>query len=109
MFTVNITAPDGGSVCGDTCSLLPAGETNFLTTDVELVPSVMGPVVPVSAVKTQPDGVTTGEVVADHEEDDILTDDREVTIVTVEDGLASVSGVKPGERVKVLADKPKDA
>src|SRR5690625_1511643 len=111
LFAITVAGPDGGSVCSDTCDLLPAGEVNHLKTDIEIVAPVAGPVVPVSAIHTGPGGLTTVSVVSGRpgDADHSATEAREISIVTVVDGLASVTGVEPGEKIKVFADNAEDA
>jgi|SRR5690625_4154096 len=106
LFAIAVTAPDGGPVCADTCDLLPTGEVNHLKADIEVIAPVVGPVVPVSAIHTEPGGRTTVNVVRDRrgQTGPSETETREISIVTVVDGLASVTGVEPGEKVKVFAE-----
>lgn len=95
---LEVTAPDGGVLCGVECATLPPAEATYLLTDVQVVPPRTGPVVPVAAITTQPDGATTVAVVTAGSQ----TQTRPVQVLTVADGLAVVEGVSPGERVRVL-------
>ena len=63
LIRITLTAPDGGVVCGEDCDTLPADATTSLLSQVSVVPPVSGPVVPVSALRTQPDGAATVTVV----------------------------------------------
>lgn len=94
---VPVTAPDGGLPCAHECNKLPVQEKISLLTDVLIVPSATGPVVPVSALRTTPEGTTTVTVV------EAGTDvERPVTVRQVADGLAVVDGVADGQTVKVF-------
>ena len=84
-------------VCGEDCDTLPADATTSLLSQVSVVPPVSGPVVPVSALRTQPDGAATVTVVRDG-----AAEDRTVTVLGSADGLAVVDGVDAGEQVRVL-------
>ncbi len=93
-----LTAPGGGMVCGEECATLPASEHTTLRAQVVVVPQVSGPAVPVAAVHTDPDGTAWVEM-ADGSR-------REVTVRASAGGLAVVSGIEPGERVRVFGDGP---
>lgn len=97
LIRITLTAPDGGVVCGEDCDALPADATTSLLSQVSVVPPVSGPVVPVSALRTQPDGAATVTVVRDG-----AAEDRIVTVLGSADGLAVVDGVDAGEQVRVL-------
>ncbi len=99
LILLSVTATDGGLVCGDECEELPAaGSTTFLT-QVEIVPPVTGPVVPVAALTIEAEGSATVDVVTDG-----AAQVREVEVLTVADGLAVVDGVQAGEQVRVFGD-----
>ena len=83
LIRITLTAPDGGVVCGEDCDTLPADATTSLLSQVSVVPPVSGPVVPVSALRTQPDGAATVTVVRDG-----AAEDRTVTVLGSADGLA---------------------
>lgn len=85
LIRITLTAPDGGVVCGEDCDALPADATTSLLSQVSVVPPVSGPVVPVSALRTQPDGAATVTVVRDG-----AAEDRTVTVLGSADGLAVV-------------------
>lgn len=96
-----VTAPDGGIVCGSECDILPAADTTHLLTDVVIVPPVTGPVVPLAALVTRPDGTISVDVVLE----DSQVETRPVSVLTVADGLAVVEGVEAGERVRALGEE----
>lgn len=95
---VGVSALDGLLLCGAECGLLPATGETYLTTEVAVREPVFGPVVPVAAVTTQPDGSTTVSLV----EAAGATRDVPVTVIMVADGLAAVDGVVAGEVVRVF-------
>ena len=97
LVLLHLVAPDGGLVCGSQCAELPVEGSTTLLTDVALVPPVTGPVVPVAALTTAPDGTVSVDVV-----DAGVVHPRQVEVLTVADGLAAVSGVDAGERVRVF-------
>lgn len=97
---VPVTAPDGGLLCGSDCDRLSLADETYLLTDVAIRPPVTGPVVPVAALTTGPDGVTTVDVVGDGGRIDAAP----VEIVAVADGLAVVTGVEAGQRVRVFGE-----
>ena len=66
-----------------------------------MVPPVTGPVVPVSALRTQPDGAARVTVVRDG-----VQEERTVIVRGSADGLAVVDGVDAGETVRVLNGAP---
>lgn len=99
LVTIDIAAPGGGLLCGDTCNQLPSGETNYLVTEVAVVPPVTAPVVPVSSITTKAGGTATVQVEAEEG-----SEVREIEVMSIADGLASVQGVDVGERVLVLGE-----
>ena len=94
-FDLQITGPEGSPVCGDRCDLIPVGETAVLPGQIVLVAPRRGPVVPVAAVLTSPDG-KAHVMMADGSE-------RPVTILAASDGLAVVDGVSVDEIVRIGA------
>ncbi|MCB2177620.1 MAG: peptidoglycan-binding protein [Actinomycetales bacterium] len=94
---VPVTAPDGTVLCGQDCGLLPTSQV-YLLTEVAVREPVTGPVVPVAAVTTEPDGTTSVAVVGEGG----TTRAVPVHVQTVADGLAVVDGVRPGDRVRVF-------
>lgn len=88
---VDLEASDGGSVCGDDCAaeVSLVGTTDF-SVEVVVVPETTGPVIPMAAIETAPDGTmsvtTPGGVVP-------------IEIIASADGLAVVGGVSVGDRI----------
>lgn len=97
MLSAPVEAPGGGLPCGDECGTLPVAEKTSLLTGVLVVPPVTGPVVPVSALRTEPDGSTTVTVV-----DGASSRQHPVTVRQIAEGLAVVDGVSEGDTVKVF-------
>lgn len=97
LVALSVTAPDGALVCRSECDELPATDGTSLLTEVAIVPPVTGPVVPVAALTTNPDGSATVEVVTA-----AGVEARRVSVRTVADGLAVVEGLSAGERVRVF-------
>jgi hypothetical protein len=90
---LTLTAPSGGVVCGNECGKVPAGSPVSLMAQVVVVPSVSGPTVPVSAVRT--DSAGQGYVVmADGSK-------RSVDVLAASEGTAVVKGVSVGEMVRL--------
>lgn len=89
-----LEAVDGGPLCGSECvAEVPlSGRTNY-SADVVVVPEMSGPIVPMSAIETGPDGSTSVR----------RTDGTEVQIVIVaaSHGLAVVEGVLPGDMIQL--------
>ena len=80
---------NGGSVCGAECGEVSLrGQTSF-PAEIVVVPETTGPVVPVAAVESLPDGST------------VVTQEGgaqlPVTVVAASDGLAVVDGIEAGE------------
>lgn len=100
--TFALSAPGGGSVCGQHCGQLPAADTTYLFSDVEVVAPATGPAVPVAAIITQADGTTTVTVVAGTG----ARSQRTVQVRASQDGVAIVGGVEVGEHVQVLSASP---
>lgn len=93
---LTLTAPDGSSVCGEDCGSLSGAETINLMTQVEIVPSVSGPAIPLAALTTGADGRTTVQ----HADGT----DVEVTVQGVEAGIAVVEGLEPGDEIRLPGD-----
>lgn len=88
----------GGPVCGSACAAVPVTEQSVWPAAVVVVPAVRGPVVPVGAVRTDPDGarfVLTGSGVR-----------VPVTVRGSADGQAVVEGVEVGSRVLLPGAPP---
>lgn len=99
-YEASVTAPDGSLLCGQECGLLPpsSGTPTFLPTEVVISPPTTGPVVPVAAITTQPDGSTSVLRVAS----DGTVEQITVEIQAALQGFAVVSGVEVGDRVRVF-------
>lgn len=96
-FVATVTAPDGASVCGGECAVVPNTGTSSLMGRILIVPRTDGPVVPVAALRTKPDG-TVVVVMSGKEE-------RSVTVAAQANGIAVVPELLPGE--VVLLPEPK--
>lgn len=94
--SMTLAAPDGGVVCADSCDLLPASENLYIPATIEVVPSVSGPAVPVTALSSQPDGTTTVTLVSGG-----TTTQQTVTVMASVDGIAIVKGLTDGDVVRV--------
>lgn len=89
---------DGTPLCGAACDAVPVGEPVLYATDLVAVPETTGPLVPVSALRTSPDGAVT-----------IVTEqgvETPVEIVAAAEGRAVVSGIDEGTRVYLFGDGP---
>ena len=80
-----------GPLCGPDCSQVPlVGRTDY-TVEIIVVPDVAGPIVPLAAIRIEPDGST---VVIDPSGTAI-----EVTVLGASNGLGVVDGVRVGDVV----------
>lgn len=87
-----LEAPSGGPACGDECAdWVPIGERTSFAADIIIVPELTGPVVPVAAITTEPDG--------DHMLELANGDRVPVEVLVSTGGLAVVDGVQPGDVV----------
>lgn len=93
MEVLGVTSPSGGPPCLDECGTLPVAEKLTLPCEVIVVPDVTGPSVPVAAVATN----AAGETYVTLENGD----PRVVQVLGSADGRVVISGVTPGEIVKV--------
>ncbi len=80
-----------GTVCGDSCDVLPVGEPASLNGSIEVVPAMSGPVVPTSALTTEPSGGLSVRL------ENGST--QPVMVLAQADGFAVVSGVQPGTTI----------
>lgn len=96
-YEIPVTAPDGSVLCGSQCGLLPPAGFVYLLTDVAVRPPVIGPVVPLAAIGTNPDGSTSVTVVEAGTPRAVP-----VTVVSAADGLAVVDGIDIGDVVRVF-------
>lgn len=92
-FDLQIVGTDDEPVCGDRCDAIPVGETIILPGQIILVPPREGPVIPIGAVLTAPDG-NAHVVMADGAE-------RPITILAASGGLAVVDGIAVGDVIRV--------
>ncbi|ANS78302.1 hypothetical protein SGUI_0906 [Serinicoccus hydrothermalis] len=92
-----LTAPDGGPVCGDECGVLPGDEQVTLRSEVVITPRVEGASVPAAAVRTRADG--TAYLVTGQGEVD-------VEVIGSGQGIAIVDGdgIEPGMPVLVTGE-----
>lgn len=87
---LEIVATDGGSLCGVQCaSEVPLIGRSDYPAQVVVVPETSGPVVPIAAIDTAPDGTTSV----------VGTDGSmiRVSIVAASNGIAVVDGVRVGD------------
>lgn len=84
-----LEAPEGGPVCGSDCDPVSLEGQSTFPAEIVVVPSVSGPVVPVAAIETLPDGSTV--VTA--------SDGAQVPIgvVASSGGMAVVEGIGAGD------------
>lgn len=94
---LELAASDGGSLCGGDCGWVPLGGPVNVSVEFLVVPFEQGPVIPVAAITTHPDGSTWVEVIG--------RGAQEITVVTSSGGLAVVSGVRAGEEVSIPAGR----
>lgn len=98
-----LTSPTGGNVCGTQCGELDAAEQQSLMARVQVTKPAKGSIVPVSAILTGADGASRVVVVGKGADQN-----RPVTIVATQNGMAVVTGVEKGDRVRALAaEQPK--
>lgn len=94
--TIARLAPVEGeaSICGDACSsVLTLGSETVLAGRIELVPETTGSEVPTAAIRTDVDGAPT-----------VVLDSGErvtVEILASANGRSIVTGVEPGQRVRI--------
>lgn len=88
-----LAGADGGVVCGADCDAVPTDQASVWGAEVTLVPQVDGLVVPVSGLRTDPDG-NTSVLVAGGEQ-------RPVEVIASADGLAVIEGVPEGTTIRL--------
>lgn len=88
---LELQAMGGGPICGDQCATIPVEGSARYRTDLVVVPETTGPVVPVAAILTGPDGSTSVLV-----EGETLP----ITILAAAEGQAVVEGVAVGETIR---------
>lgn len=89
---------DGAAVCGDGCDAVPLIGASSWAASVVVVPEVTGSLVPVGAIRTDPDGSRF-----------VVTEAGQripVEVLGSADGQAVVDGVDPGVRVALPGDPP---
>lgn len=89
--TLKLIAPNGASVCADSCPVVDAGGSVTTTATLQVVPPAVGPAVPVAAINQSNNGRATvtlegGRTV-------------EVTVRSSQNGVAIVDGLAIGDRV----------
>lgn len=93
---LTLEGPDGTPLCGDQCAAVPIGEAALYTADLVAVPEKTGPVVPVSALRTRPDGSVT-----------VVTEEgrvMEVKVLAAAEGRAVVSGIDVGTTIRLFGE-----
>lgn len=92
---LSLAGPDGGGICGDECAAVPVGEDTVYPVDLVAVPETTGPVVPVAALQSLPDGrvVVTDAAGTQHA----------VEVVASAEGRAVVDGLAEGSVVRLFA------
>lgn len=96
-LVLTLVGPDATSLCGDQCGAVPIGdEAALYTADLIAVPETTGPVVPVSALRTRPDGSAAV----------VTADGREITIsiLAAAEGRAVVSGIAVGTTIRLFGE-----
>ncbi len=92
----------GGALCGKDCAAeIPLMGLSDFPAEVVVVPETEGPLVPMAAIQTAPDGTTS-----------IQADDGTevpVTIVSQSDGMAIVDGIERGDVIILPATNQEDA
>lgn len=92
---MELTAPNGGPVCGEQCASLPADESVSLLSTVVAVPPVHGLTMPAAALRSRPDGST---FVVDES-----GADQDVTVLGAGQGLVVIEGLEEGQQVRMPA------
>lgn len=88
-----LAGADGGAVCGTDCAAVPTDQASVWGADVTLVPQVDGLVVPVSGLRTDPDGTTSVL--------DAGGGRHPVEVIGSADGLAVIQGVPEGTMIQL--------
>lgn len=88
-----LAGPEQGAVCADSCAEVPVSEASTWSASVVIVPRTEGPVIPVAAVRTQPDGSSTVRTTGG--------EDVTVEVIASNGGLAVVSGIQAGTEIEV--------
>lgn len=93
---VELAGRDDASICGDQCASIPVIDQSLLRSRIVTVEPVSGPIVPISALRSDAAGTLT--VVSD--EGTVF----EVEIVASAKGMAVVEGIPRGTLVRVPSD-----
>lgn len=88
-----LSGVDGTAVCVDSCDEVPVTGSSTWSATAVLVPVTEGPVIPVSAIRTGPDGTMTVRTSGG--------EDIPVEVVASDSGLAVVSGIEVGTEIEV--------
>lgn len=83
----------GGPVCGSDCDAVPTDRASVWAAAVTLVPRVDGLVVPVSGLRTDPDGNTSIRTA--------YGEQRLVDVIASADGLAVIEGISEGTIIQL--------
>lgn len=91
-IVMTLSAPDGGVVCGNQCSVLPPGEEVSILAQVVVVPKVSGVGIPTAAVVSDAQGqawvrIREGQV--------------QVTVLGAGQGVTIVEGLESGVEVQI--------
>ena len=88
-----LAGADQGPVCGNSCAEVPVTEASSWSASVVIVPRTEGPVIPLAAVRTQPDGSMTVRTTGG--------EDITVEVVASNGGLAVVTGIAAETEIEV--------
>lgn len=88
-----LAGTDGGAVCGSDCDAVPTDASSVWGATVTLVPRVEGLVIPVSGLRTDPDGGTSVLVAGG--------EPATVRVVASASGLAVIEGVPEGTVIEL--------
>lgn len=95
-LVLTLAGQDRAPLCGQECALVPVGETSVYRTDLVVTPSTTGPVVPLSALRTHPDGSVS---VVDSEGNEVS-----VTVTAAAQGRAVVEGLDVGAQIQLVGE-----
>lgn len=94
--SVPLVAIEEEPLCGDACDLVPGEGSTTYPGRATLIPQQRGPLVPVAAIATKPDGRT---ILLTPEGDEI-----DIEILVTDGSHAVVDGIEPGEEVRLFGD-----
>ncbi len=95
VITITLVGKDGGTICGDTCAVIPVSGQTLLPSVIITVEPVSGLTVPTAALLSEADG--TISVV------DEAGVSRPVTVLTSARGMSVIEGVANGTSVRIPA------